>query len=544
MQPSTPDCILVGYNDVDLGWVDAEIMPYAAISGGYRHFNANTVQFQGKRRHFTDLLNVGLSAERGTPQYLHVAETPNLACCILKSFLESKGLHAEIVNFFNKDQERLVDLLSLSPRAVVVPTTLYVNSRPIREIVDFVRRHHDEARIIVGGPHIFNVCCDHPERNQDTLFHEMGADIFVFDSQGESTLSRILEELRRPRPDLSRVPNLIYRDGGGGAKEPSFHRTEREIENNDLDRNVIRWRSFDQDYITPLTWMRTARSCAYNCAFCRYPLLGGPLMLNDISVLEEQFKLLRELGVELIYFIDDTFNIPLRRFKDLCRMIIRNHFDFKWVCYFRCANADNESFDLAREAGCMAAFCGLESGDPQILKNMNKAAKVEKYKKGIKMLKERDIMVHASFIVGFPGETRNTAMNTLELIEETAPDFYSVESYFHDPKVPVNERAEEFGLKGSGYSWEHKTMDWREAADLVELLHRNVKSSALLPLYGCDIWSVPYFLSRGLKREQINRFLDLAKRLVLKGFDDPFPDYEEEGRELAAVFRDQGMRST
>ncbi|HEV7602256.1 MAG TPA: hypothetical protein VGO49_18630 [Bradyrhizobium sp.] len=59
--------------------------------------------------------------------------------------------------------------------------------------------------------------------------------------------------------------------------------------------------------------------------------------------------------------------------------------------------------------------------------------------------------------------------NTLKFIEETAPTFYSVETYFHDPKVPVQS---------------HDTMTWREASDHVDYLHRNIKSSVLLPLYG------------------------------------------------------------
>jgi p-methyltransferase len=466
---------------------------------------------------------------------LHIARTPSLACCILKSFLAARGLSAEIVNFFNHDRERLIELLEQSPRTVAITTTVYTTPRPVREVVEFIREHNPDVQIVVGGPHIFNTCSDHDEETQDFLFQDMGADIYVFDSQGENTLAQLLLELRNPDGDLARVPNLIYTEDGR-----TFVRSQRQPESNDLDANVIDWNVFDHDYIAPFVWMRTARSCAFACAFCRYPALGGPLTLNDIEVLRQQFRTLKARGVEFIYFIDDTFNVPLRRFKSLCKMMIEEKFNFRWASYFRCANADEETFDLIKEAGCVAVFAGIESGDQQILRNMNKSAQVTSYKRGLRMLAERDIMVYASFIIGYPGETAATVQNTLEFIEETAPTFYSAETYFHDRKVPVQERAAEFNLQGSAYSWTHNTMTWREACDHVDHLHRTIKNSVLLPLYGVDMWSVPYFLANGVSRPQLTQFLRIAQDMVIRALDEDQPSYDREWQRLRTVFQPQG----
>jgi p-methyltransferase len=526
------DCILIGYNDVDLDWVDHELKPLQNVSGAYRHFRANTVFTKGRRRHFTDLLNCALEEATGQQHALHIARTPSLACCILKSYLAERGLNAEIVNFFNYDRDRLRALLAGSPRTIAITTTVYTTTKPIREVVEFVREHNPDTRIIVGGPHIFNTCSDHDDETQDFLFQEMGADIYVFDSQGEDTLARLLLELRDPEGDLARVPNLAYTEDGF-----TFARTERRPENNDLNANVINWNVFEQDYLSPFVWMRTARSCAFSCSFCRYPALGGKLTLNELDILREQFRLLKSRGVEFIYFIDDTFNVPLPRFKRLCKMMIEEDFGFKWASYFRCANADDETFDLIKQAGCVAVFAGIESGDQQILKNMNKFVKVSAYKHGLRMLAERDIMVYASFIIGFPGETAASVQNTLEFIEETAPTFYSAETYFHDRKVPVQDRADEFGLQGSAYSWRHNTMTWQEATDHVEYLHRNIKNSVLLPLYGVDMWSVPYFLANGISRQQLVDFLRIAQGMVIRAFDEERPNYDREWEQLRGLFR-------
>jgi len=531
MRTDDLDCILIGYNDIDLEWVDQELKPLQHASGGYRHFRSNTVVVDGKRIHYTDLLNHALTDATGRPHQLHVANTPSLACCVLKSFLAARGLRTEIVNFFNADRDRLVDLLAQKPRAVAITTTVYTTARPVIEIVELIRRHNAGVKIVVGGPHIYNTCSDHDEETQDFLLQEMGADIYVFDSQGELTLSRLLHALRAAKPDLSAIPNLVHTDDG-----LTFERTPRQIENNDIDATIIDWNLFDRDYIAPFAWMRTARSCAYSCAFCRYPALGGALVLNGVDRVEHQLRFLDSAGVKHVYFIDDTFNVPLPRFKDLCRMMIRNKFDITWTSYLRCANADDETFDLIKEAGCVAVFAGIESGDQQVLKNMNKKALVRTYKHGLAMLAERDIMVYASFIVGFPGETAESVQNTIDFIQETAPAFYSAEAYFHDPKVPIQERADEFGLKGSGYSWSHATMDWEEAQDHVERLHRTVDRSAFLPLYGVDVWSVPYFLANGISRPQLLDFLRVAQKMVVRSFDEERPDYTSERAQLKNVF--------
>jgi radical SAM PhpK family P-methyltransferase len=525
------DCVVVGYNDVDLGFVDTKIKPTRDRLGTYSYFEAQTVVLDGKRLHFTDLLNTARKAA-GKQDYIHVAQTPNLACCIIKSFLESRGLSVGIVNFFNRDKDLFRAMLEDSPRAVAVSTTVYTDQRPIVEIVQFIRSVNPDVKIIVGGPHIYNVCADYDEATQDFLFSEVGADVYVHDSQGELTLSRAVTALR-DGDDLSKVPNLNYTSDGGAT----FQRTAREAETNDLNANVIDWSLFDDSYLQPSVWMRTARSCAFHCAFCRYPSLGGPLVLNDMDVLQAQFRTLADRGVEFIYFIDDTFNVPLPRFKKLCKMMIENKFGFRWASYFRCGNADNETFDLMREAGCTAVFAGVESGAQSVLNNMLKAAKVEMMQRGIENLEKRGVLVYASCIIGFPGETHDTVTETINFIDHVKPSFYSAEFYFHDPKAPAQERAEEFGLTGNRFNWKHSTMDWRQAAQEVHRVHASIQNSEFLPLYGADMWSIPHFLHNGISVDQLKQYLRLARSMVVRGFDTDTPDHSADFQRMVQVFQ-------
>lgn len=524
------DCVIIGYNDVDTGAMAARLRTTTKYSGAYRNYETNTAPVAGGRVPYMTLLNQAVAEASGRPSRLHVADLPNLAVTYLASFLRRRDLRVELINFFNGEQERLIDLLASRPSAVAITTTFYVDGGPIAEIVRFVRERSPETRIIVGGPHIYNICSHVDSLTQNTIFKQLGADIFVFDSQGELTLSRVLLALRDPTPDLDAIPNLVYKDG------KTFKRSTREIESNDLDENAIDWTSFSPDYYTPTVQMRTARSCSFNCAFCRYPVMAGALSLTSLEVVEAELRYLREHGVRNVVFIDDTFNVPLPRFKDLCRMMIRNKFGFQWFSYFRCSNADTAAFDLMAEAGCKGVFLGIESGDNTILANMNKFAKIERYRHGIKMLKERGIVTFASLIVGFPGETEQTIRNTIEFVEEAAPAFYRAELYYHDANAPIQQKAEQYGITSAGYSWKHNTMNWQQATAAIDDMYRSINNATVLPLYMFDFWSLPYLVGRGISLEQVQRFVGTAQRGLVRSLDDPTATVAPDWADLVSIF--------
>jgi p-methyltransferase len=215
--------------------------------------------------------------------------------------------------------------------------------------------------------------------------------------------------------------------------------------------------------------------------------------------------------------------------------MIRHQFPFHWYSFFRCSNSDAEAFDLMQQSGCRGVFLGLESGDPRILKNMNKAADVNKYRDGIRQLKARGIATFASVIVGFPGETRQSVENTMAFLQETSPTFYRAETYYHYTNVPIHEKAGVFGIKGAGYSWRHDTMTWQEAGATVEEMYRTIRGPLVVPGYMFDFWSIPYLTGRGISLEQIIDFVRVAQDLLVDSFDASSASDGYDAR-LASVF--------
>jgi p-methyltransferase len=312
-------------------------------------------------------------------------------------------------------------------------------------------------------------------------------------------------------------------------------------ENNELDESTIDWSLFDSHEIAPVSYLRTARSCPFACTFCNYPVMAGEHVISKIENVEKQLKYLSSIGTTDIVFIDDTLNVPLTRFKDMLRMVIKNGLKFRWISFFRCSNADEEAIDLMKESGCVAVLLGIESGDQKILKYMNKAATLERYRWGMENLHRRGIATFASLICGFPGETQESVINTLNFIEEMAPTFFNVQLYYHDLRSPIHKKADEFQIQGAGYSWRHRSMDWREAIQWVNYLYKNIRNSHYLPTHGFSLWGVPYLLSRGISFEQIKKFSHIIRPMLLSSLDDAPRDFSDVEAQLTELFRNTSL---
>jgi len=510
------DCIVVGYNETRFDEYEATLQRYGQDSEAYRDLKFSFVDLGGRKLTYAELLNHVYRESLGpaTPHCDFLSgDIPSLAAVYLTSFLRRRGLQASYINLFQNEKGSLAERLARNPRCIAITTTLYVLNEPVVDMVKFIRQHNPDVRIVVGGPLIANHFRRYQGDELATVLDELGADLYVVEGQGELTLARLVECLR-DGGDLSAVPNLAYVDERGPVRAGRYRLNPRVEENNPLDENVIDWRALADAPLGPTLQTRTARSCAYSCSFCAYPMRAGNLTLAGIDAVGRELDAMAELGTRNVVFIDDTFNVPLKRFKELCRLMIERRYGFNWFSYFRCSNADEESVELAARSGCRGVFLGIESGSPRILTNMNKAASVEKYVNGMKWLHGHGILTFASFIVGFPGETDETVEETIEFLQRTRPDYYRAQLWYCEPGTPVDAKRQQYGISGQGFSWRHATMESLEAMDHIDRMFLTIDGSTWLPQWSFDFWIIPYMLGRGLGLDQFNVLMRLVHRLL------------------------------
>ena len=501
------DCVVVGYNETPFEEYEALLRKYGEDSEAYRDLKFSFVNVRGRRLDYIGLLNhvYGLA---GAGAEFRSCDIPNLAAVYLTHFLVKRGHRARHINLFQFEKERLAEYLTLNPLCVAITTTFYVMNFPVNEVVSFVKEHNPGVQVVVGGPLISNHARNYRAGEFQAALDDIGADIYVIESQGEATLSRIIDCLKTGG-ELAAVPNIVYREGG------KLRRTLPAPESNSLDECYIEWPTFADDYLGPTLQTRTARSCAFSCSFCNYPTRAGKLTLASLATVERELDSMRDLGyVKNVVFIDDTFNVPLPRFKDICRLMIRKGYGFNWFSYFRCSNSDEEAIDLLAESGCKGVFLGIESGSPTILKNMNKAATIEKYVKGMELLHRRGILTFASLILGFPGETDETVRETADFIRETKPHYYRTQLWYCEPGTPIERHRDQYGISGEGFVWQHDTMTSLEAMDHIDETFLSIDTSTWLPQWSFDFWTIPYLLGKGLSLEKFRRLMTWAHKLL------------------------------
>jgi radical SAM PhpK family P-methyltransferase len=508
------DCVLVGFNDGRYPEYVDRVMARGRGTPAARDVRLNYIVVDGVPRRSMDVVNLFRSDARP----LHNADFLWPVIVYLGTYLDRHGFSFDYVNLFHFEQARLRRILTENDvRAVAITTTLYFTPYPVLDIVSFVRTHNRDAKIIVGGPYIFNQVQTMDPRGVQQLFAALGADYYVISAEGEAALAAILTSLRNGS-SLDFTPNVAFRRTPGGP----FVITQALSESNPLPENMVDYSLFSKDEIGEFVSVRTAKSCPFSCAFCNFPEIAGKYTYLDVALVERELNTIHDLGgVTTLTFLDDTFNVPKARFKQLLRMMIANGYRFRWNCFYRCDQGDDETIELMARAGCEGVFLGVESGSDAMLKRMNKSARRADYVHAIARLRDHGIITNASLIVGFPGETGETVRETISLLEEARPDFYGANPWFCDHKTPVWRARAQYALDGNGLEWRHETMAAGQALDWIERMFVGVEGSTWLPEDGFELWSVFYLQRHGMTRDGVIRFARAFNTAVAEGVISP-----------------------
>lgn len=168
----------------------------------------------------------------------------------------------------------------------------------------------------------------------------------------------------------------------------------------------------------PFVDMFTGRRCYWGkCIFCLWPHTiqkGQGYIVRDIEdVLDEIAWIEKNLDVEEIFIQDDT--LPGWRAKQLAEGILRRGIKIKWSAYARGdLTITPDILSLMKKSGCHCLHIGYESGSDKLLKKMNKGVTRKQLEKFTKWVNDAKIDIHADFMIGLPGETRQTIRSTIE----------------------------------------------------------------------------------------------------------------------------------
>ena len=312
----------------------------------------------------------------------------------------------------------------------VTSTTLLYNSA--KQLLTIAGEAHPQATTIIGGSHA---------TFWDTnALQECPALDIVVRREGETTFLEILQRLQEAKT-FEGVLGLTYR-----AKDGTIHQNPDRPFLQDLDSlpfpayHLLPLEAFHRmgKTIFPLT---TSRGCVQWCDFCSTVRMFGRgyRMRSPKNVVDEMELLHNKYGESQFTFYDDAFTVNRDHVLKMCEEIKIRKLKVTWDCETRVDLVDQELLQTMKETGCLAVWFGVESGSEKILGQMNKKTKKDQIRAAFKMAQKAGLMVIASAIIGFPGETEETAWETINFIKELNPDdigFYVATPY---PGTPMYE---------------------------------------------------------------------------------------------------------
>ena len=232
--------------------------------------------------------------------------------------------------------------------------------------------------------------------------------------------------------------------------------------------------------LNPFISFYTSRGCPALCTFCLWPqthsghrwrLRSADDIVNECRWTLENFPGLRE-----IFFDDDTFNYQKARTIQLCNRL--KELKFTWSCTSR-VTTDYDTLKAMKEAGCRLLIVGYESGDPQILKNIKKGATVDMAERFTANCKKLGLLIHGDFIVGLPGESRDSLRTTVDFAKRLDVETIQVSIAHAYPGTEFYDYASKNGLitidgmtDESGHQLPNVVYPGLDRAELVDWVER------------------------------------------------------------------------
>lgn len=398
---------------------------------------------------------------------------PPLSLLYVAGILEREGVEVQIIDVI---AERLTYAQALEKVRLFSPDLLgfTMNTYSFHAILTWMKSFKLDTGlpIMVGGSHVSL----YPK---ETLSHEA----IDFGIIGEADLP-VPEFIRafKARASFHGIKSLCFKENG----ETFVESTKQSIENIDdaalparhLIRNELYYNILSKK--KNFTAMMSTRGCPYRCTFCDQKT--PPYRLRSAKSFVDEIKhVYHEYGVREFDIYDSTFTADRARVIEICDLLAAEKLDIGWTVRSTLMAITHELLDALKRGGCHTIMYGVETSDPEILKQMKKRIPLKIVWDRINYTHEIGIRALGFFMFGYPGETKESIQDTIQLSLDLPLDYaqYTVLVPFPDTEIYTYYQEN----SDLGDYWGELTRNSEKQKDL-ELLHTKVTRAEASEMLG------------------------------------------------------------
>ncbi len=309
-----------------------------------------------------------------------------------------------------KYQNIAIDILSLKPDIIGFSTWCNTFAGSLL-IAQKIKYYNHEIPIIFGGPQASIIPTE--------ILKKISFVDYVLTGEADYTLPQLLKELNHKKSNLSKIVGLAYRNEN---REIIVNKISSVVKN--VDNLPVP--AYDLISKPDILKLDVGRGCPFECTYCTtnnffsksYRVKSPERILYEMDLMYEKSK------ITSFSFAHDLFTLNKKFICSFCSNLIQyykvKNIKFKWTCSSRIDCVSEQLITKMKSSGCQSIFFGIESGSEKIQKSIKKNLRLSSIYAITDKCRQVDMKMHASFIFGFPDETKADIEKTLKLIIELA----------------------------------------------------------------------------------------------------------------------------
>ncbi|MFZ5572192.1 MAG: B12-binding domain-containing radical SAM protein [Thermodesulfobacteriota bacterium] len=379
-----------------------------------------------------------------SPYPLEESPAPPLGLCYAAAAFEAAGAEVCILDYLVRQYtpEKLFAELSRFQPDIVGTNSVTLNFYQAAAILKTVKQLFPDVITVMGGPH---VSFDY----QNTLKQYPEIDLIVV-GEGEETIREVVQS-NCDRRQWAAIKGIAYLQ----ESEPWFTGKRDFIQ--DLDSLPLPAR-----HLIPLSRYQalgfpvsiiTSRGCPNQCIFCQgRRMVGAKVRYRSISKMFDEIESILDYGFNRLNIADDFFTSNRDRVMAFCEEIHKRNLHFGWSAFARADSVNQEILKTMLDAGCDSVLFGIESGNQEMLDRIRKRVKLNRIREAVADCRAVGMRVLGTFIVGLPGETQETLMDSHRFAQELGIEYgYHFLAPF--PGTTVKENIQDYDLQLLTEDW-------------------------------------------------------------------------------------------